>query len=149
VRELAARGAKFYAVGALGIVVQLAALAMFKDGLGLPYLWATALAVEVAVVHNFLWHDRWTWRDRAGGWGAFVRFNLTTGLVSIAANLVLMRLLVGTAGLHHLWANLVAVAVASVANFLAAEFVAFRLRSSPPPSRPRCPAIRASSIRTS
>jgi putative flippase GtrA len=28
------------------------------------YLLATALAVETAVIHNFLWHQRFTWSDR-------------------------------------------------------------------------------------
>ncbi len=32
--------------------------------LGPHYLVATALAVEMAVLHNFFWHRRWTWADR-------------------------------------------------------------------------------------
>ena len=50
------RWLKFNAVGAIGIVVQLAALAVLKGLLRLPYLTATALAVETAVLHNFVWH---------------------------------------------------------------------------------------------
>jgi putative flippase GtrA len=43
---------------------QLLILIVLKTGLGLDYLVATALAVEAAVVHNFLWHQRFTWIDR-------------------------------------------------------------------------------------
>ena len=55
---------KFNLVGALGIAVQLTVLLGLKSGLHLNYLLATALAVETAVVHNFLWHERYTWADR-------------------------------------------------------------------------------------
>lgn len=57
---------KFNAVGAGGIVVQLVMLAFLKSGLRLNYLAATALAVESTVVHNFFWHERFTWADRTG-----------------------------------------------------------------------------------
>ena len=54
------RWLKFNAVGALGMAVQLGSLGFFVRVLGLHYLLATALAVEVAVLHNFIWHRRWT-----------------------------------------------------------------------------------------
>lgn len=122
------RWLKFNAVGAIGVVVQLAALALLKGVLGLPYLAATALAVEIAVLHNFVWHERWTWRDRAGT-GTFarlLRFNLTTGLISVVANLVLMRILVGHFHVPYLAANVMSIALCSVANFLAADVLVFR-----------------------
>ncbi len=125
-RELALRGLKFYAVGGLGILVQLAVLTLLKSLWNWPYLTATAIAVEVAVIHNFLWHEFWTWRDRPGGWPAFIRFNLTTGVASILSNLVLMRLLVGAFGMHWFPANLIAVGVTAIANFLVSEYFVFR-----------------------
>ena len=42
--------------------MQLLILLVLKTGLGFNYLVATALAVEGAVVHNFLWHERFTWQ---------------------------------------------------------------------------------------
>ena len=72
----------------------------------LNYLIATALAVETAVIHNFLWHERFTWADRAGaGFTRFLKFNLTTGLFSIGGNLLLMKLLVGLGHMNYLLAN--------------------------------------------
>ena len=47
------RWLKFNAVGAAGIGVQAAALAVLISGLGVPYAPATLLAVECAVLHNF------------------------------------------------------------------------------------------------
>jgi hypothetical protein len=48
----------FNIVGGLGVVVQLTALIWFTGWLGLNYLFGTALAVEAAVLHNFVWHER-------------------------------------------------------------------------------------------
>lgn len=55
---------KFNFVGAIGICVQFAALFLLKSALGFNYLFATAFAVEAAVVHNFVWHEQFTWVDR-------------------------------------------------------------------------------------
>jgi hypothetical protein len=63
-RQVTLRWLKFNAVGALGVGVQLAVLLTLKSGFHLAYLPATALAVEVTVLHNFLWHERYTWADR-------------------------------------------------------------------------------------
>jgi putative flippase GtrA len=60
------RWVKFNFVGAIGILVQFAALFLLKSVLHLNYLFATAVAVEAAVVHNFLWHEQFTWADRIG-----------------------------------------------------------------------------------
>lgn len=135
--RLAARALKFYSVGAAGALVQLAALALFKTILRFHYLTATALAVETAVLHNFLWHERWTWNDRTAGdsspWriaARLARFNLTTGLISILANLVLMRFFVGTLRIPYLPANVLAIVTASLVNFLASEKLVFRVPRS-------------------
>ena len=54
----------FVAVGAIGFLLQLGSLAFLTMVAGWPYGPATASAVQLAVIHNFLWHERWTWRDR-------------------------------------------------------------------------------------
>ena len=125
---------KFNAVGALGMVVQLAALGFFVHLLGLHYLLATALAVEAAVLHNFVWHRRWTWADRGTGlpaWGMMLlRFNLTNGMVSLAGNILFMRLLAGAAGIEPVVANLLSILLCSLVNFLLCDRFVFISRSS-------------------
>jgi putative flippase GtrA len=125
-RTVLLRWLKFNAVGALGIGVQLAVLLVLKSGFHLSYLPATALAVEAAVLHNFLWHERYTWADRVQpSWKKslprLLRFNLTTGGVSIAGNLALMKLMVGLGDVHYLFANAIAIVLCSLANFLVSE----------------------------
>jgi putative flippase GtrA len=124
---------KFNAVGALGIGVQLIMLLVLNRGFHLSYLPATALAVEAAVLHNFFWHERYTWADRLRpsrreSLPRLLRFNLTNGAVSIAGNLALMRLLVGLGDMNHLLANGIAIALCSFVNFLVSEEWVFGAR---------------------
>jgi putative flippase GtrA len=121
------RWLKFNAVGALGICIQLAVLAMLRSGLGMNYLPATALAVEVTVLHNFFWHERFTWSDRKTR-DRFVRllkFNLTTGALSIIGNVIAMKLLAGMAGINYVAANLLGIAACSILNFIVADRAIF------------------------
>jgi putative flippase GtrA len=125
------RWCKFNLVGAIGIVVQFAALFVLKSLLHWNYLAATALAVEAAVVHNFVWHEQFTWADRTRSERAnsarkksllrLARFNLTTGGVSIVGNLALMKLMVGLGHMNYLLANAIAIVLCSLANFLVSE----------------------------
>jgi putative flippase GtrA len=120
-----ARVLKFALVGGLGVGVQFAALAALTR-VKIDYLLATALAVETAVLHNFLWHQRFTWRDRAAGGmrgslAALLRFQLSNGLISVVGNLLLMRLLVPGCGLPVLPANIATIAICFLANYLASH----------------------------
>jgi putative flippase GtrA len=114
------RWIKFNLVGALGMAVQLAALCCLNRLLGHRYLLASAIALEVTLLHNFLWHVRYTWRDRRDGSSRFrqlLRFHLSNGLISLIGNLALMRLLVQGAHLPLLLANAIAILTCSLANF--------------------------------
>ena len=126
------RWVKFNAVGAIGVGVQVAVLAGLRSGLGMGYLSATALAVEAAVIHNYLWHDRFTWADREtrSSLERFAKFNLTTGLFSIAGNVVLMRVFVGLVGMKYVVGNLVTIASCSIVNFVVSDRVVFQARGS-------------------
>jgi putative flippase GtrA len=121
----------FNAVGAAGIAVQVTVLALLVHGLHLHYLPATLVAVEAAVLHNFYWHHRWTWRDRRSpSWGATAgrlgRFQLLNGTISLAGNVGVMALLTGTFGLDPVSANLIAIVSCSLVNFAASEALVFR-----------------------
>lgn len=123
------RFARFNVVGAMGIVVQLGILELLRRA-GVDYLLATVLAVEAAVVHNFIWHERYTWRDRAGGlrseWLArLVRFHLTNGAVSLVGNALAMRWLVGELHFPVIPANLIAITACCWLNFLLSDRVVF------------------------
>jgi putative flippase GtrA len=124
----ASRWFKFSAVGVAGVVAQLAALAFFHAVIGLGYLTATGLAVECAILHNFIWHELWTWRDRAAHGSAarrLLRFQFTCGAVSLLCNLAGMRILADGFHAPYLAANAACIAAGAIANFLAADLFVF------------------------
>jgi putative flippase GtrA len=120
----------FNAVGGMGIMVQMAVLYGLTSYTHLNYLPATGLAVEAAVVHNFFWHEHWTWADRTGGPTSFLSrllgFHLANGLLSLVGNLVLMRLFVGRLGISCILANGLAITLCSIFNFFAGDRLVFR-----------------------
>jgi len=133
-----ARWCKFNLVGGIGIGVQFAALFLLKSVLHFHYLVATVIAVEAAVVHNFVWHEQFTWLDRTRldglhpRWRSslprLLRFHLANGAVSILGNLALMKVMVGLGHMKYLVANAIAIALCSLLNFLVSEQWVFEQR---------------------
>jgi putative flippase GtrA len=122
------RWAKFNVVGAMGVAVQLTALALFNKLAPGHYLCATAAAIELTLLHNFTWHLHYTWRDRRDGSSILtqlIRFHLSNGLVSMVGNLALMRLLVHTAHLPLLASNCIAILCCSLVNFTLTNYWTF------------------------
>ncbi|NYF53925.1 GtrA family protein [Tunturiibacter gelidoferens] len=114
------RWGKFNLVGAMGMGLQLALLALFNRWTAGHYLYASAAAIELTLLHNFVWHLHYTWRDRRASdtrLRQLARFHLSSGLVSMLGNLTLMRLLVHEARLPLLVSNVIAIICCSVANF--------------------------------
>ncbi len=127
------RGVAFRAVGFLGVFVHLGLLLLLTSWLEAHYLVATAVAVEATVVHNFLWHEHGTWVDRTrlapgGRWIRLLRFNLATGCVSIAGNLVLMRLYSGALDIATPLAALFSIASCWLVNFVTIDRLVFTSR---------------------
>ena len=133
-RGLWRRWLAFNGVGVLGVGVQLGLLTLLVHGGGLHYLVATAIAVEITVLHNFIWHQHWTWRDRPSPSAAAVarrlaRFHLLNGTVSVFGNLGIMTDLCGTLRIDPGAANVVAIGVCSMLNFVASEVLVFKTTS--------------------
>src|SRR5216683_6371817 len=122
---------KFNAVGVLGFALQSSALfVMTHTAHRFSYLAATAIAVELAVLNNFIWHQRCTWKDRPSTTRKetlrrLAKFNITSGLFSMAGNLILMGIFVGHLGLPVTGANVVSVATCSICRFVLADRIAF------------------------
>ncbi len=70
----------FCVVGAIGILVHFAALAVGLEGIGLSFAWAQSLATVVAITSNFFLNNAFTYRDQrlTGGavWIGLLRFHV-------------------------------------------------------------------------
>ena len=130
------RWLRFYLVGSIGTAVHLGLLVVFVRVLAMDYQIATALSVEAAVLHNFVWHRNWTWADRpvrgasATMW-RLLRFNATNGGFSLLGNLVLMRLFTGGLGMDPVVATLPSIAICALGNFLVSDRWIFSSRANP------------------
>ncbi|MFZ4478363.1 MAG: GtrA family protein [Rhodoferax sp.] len=144
------RYVKFGLVGASGTVVNMVILFVAQE-----YLFAAiaaprsrlyaslALAIAVATVNNFTWNRLWTWADRlreaaaqsAPGTarqnpagmivGQFGRYTLASWFgIALQYGLTLWL----SHALHYLLANVIAIVIASVSNFLANDHWTFRRR---------------------
>lgn len=127
---------KFNLVGILGVVLQLFLLKIFIT-IGVSYVLSTLIAVEITIIHNFFWHENWTWQEYTSKANKFsdrlfrlAKFNSTTGGISLLGNLVLMKIFVGVFNLPILIANLLAIICCSTLNFLVSHKVVFRKQAA-------------------
>ncbi len=129
---------RFNVVGIFGFVLQMAALfVLTHNPYRVGYLLATALAVELAVLNNFVWHQRWTWSDRPSAstgetFRRLIKFNITSGAVSLVGNLIFMSLLVGRLRLPIAGANVLSVCACAICNFFLADRIAFYVEKIDP-----------------
>jgi len=131
-RIVPTRFALFGTVGALGVGVHFAILALSYLGIGIAFGWAQAIATIVAMTFNFWLNNLLTYRDRklAGpralfwGWLGFC----ATCAVGAFANVAAATLIVARGG-HWELAALAGIALASVWNYaLSSRFVWGRFR---------------------
>lgn len=116
---------RFNIVGIAGFALQLVTLRALHAA-GVPVAVATCLAVEAAVLHNFVWHERWTWAGQTTGTrvGRLVRFHVSNGLISMAGNAIVTTVLVH-AGAPLVRANVAAVVACALLNYASATLWVF------------------------
>jgi len=117
---------KFNFVGQSGSQLIWGSFALLYGLLGVNKLVTAALAVEVAVLHNFVWHEKFTWKDQAREpRGTSVcgscAFHAGNGLVSLVGNVALIKLLSDGLRMNAYVANAVAIAACALANFASAS----------------------------
>jgi putative flippase GtrA len=125
------RFGRFGLVGFMGALVQLTLIFLLTKCFGVFSTAATLVAVEIAVLHNFIWHELFTWSNRGPKsprqlalrlW----RFHAGNGFVSWAGNTALMYCLVERLQAPVLPAAVGAIVLCSLANFLIADRWVFR-----------------------
>jgi len=118
---------KFCVVGATGYVVNLAVYALLVTRADVHYIPAAIGSFVVAVTNNYMWNRHWTFR-RQRGHVAYqgLRF-LVVSLVTLAANIAILRLLVHF-GLDKIAAQAIAIVLVTPLNFVGNKLWSFRRR---------------------
>ncbi len=107
---------RFGVVGATGTAVNTAVLYLLARRVGLPLWLSSALAVELAIMSNYLLNDRWTFAARRPSFRRLAKFNVAS-LAGLGLNVTTVWLL-ARSGVYFLAANLVGIAAAVTANYV-------------------------------
>jgi len=125
------RFGRFSLVGFMGALLQIMLVSLLTKYFEVLTTAATLVAVEITILHNFVWHERFTWSNRGPKntrqlalrlW----RFHAGNGLVSLAGNTILMYCLVERLHAPALPTAIGAIVLCSLANFLLADRWVYR-----------------------
>jgi putative flippase GtrA len=119
----------FNAVASGGFLLQIAAIALLTRKFGWSPMAATAVGVELAALLNFFGHTRWTWSDSPAGSARacairYGKYQLAK-TASLGLNVGITLLLVKFGKLPVEMANVLAVAVCALPNYVAIERLVF------------------------
>ena len=119
--------ARFCVVGATGFVVNLAVYWVLLRGLGVHYLVAATCSFLVAVTNNYTWNRLWTFRGQRGHVAyQGLRF-LVVSTLALAANLIILHLLVRL-GVDKVLAQATAIVLVMPLNFVGNKLWSFARR---------------------
>ncbi len=118
---------KFGLVGGSGIAVDIGALWLFTDVVGIFYIASAAIASILSVTNNFTWNSLWTFGDRGRGlnlitvFKRWLKYLLSTSLATVIY-LGILTLLTEVFGIYYLLSALAGIAIAAPINFLVSYF---------------------------
>jgi putative flippase GtrA len=117
-------------VSAMGAVVQVATVALLGRITLMRPTTTAFLSVAAAVVHNFVWHERWTWLSRPARSGStLVRLGAyagSNGAVSAVVGVASAVLLAHVRAIGPVGASMLAIASAGAINYWVARRVIWR-----------------------
>jgi putative flippase GtrA len=106
---------RFGIVGVLGTVVNVAILHVLHNDLGWGFTRSSAIATELAIVHNYVWNELWTFHIRRLHLGRLVRYNLSSLL---AASVTVAVATVVKEVIDPLLAQLVGIGTGAALNYI-------------------------------
>lgn len=115
--------ARFYTVGAIGLLINYSTSSSLANGLfaDISYIHATVVGIMCSMTFNFLLNKRWTFEDKNFlPKHTLKQYGMFTGFSSFGAalQLLIVYLLIEAAGFNYESSLFMAVAIASVNNFL-------------------------------
>jgi dolichol-phosphate mannosyltransferase len=128
--QRATRIAGFAAVGASGIAINTLALWLFVELVGIPLLWAAALATQASTLWNFVLTDRLVFRGpkRLGAVSRLIGFAVINNAV-LLLRLPLLHWLTHHPHINYLVANVVTLLAAFAVRFVVSDRYLFNRRA--------------------
>jgi dolichol-phosphate mannosyltransferase len=124
---------RFALVGSSGVLSNLAVYSGLIYLLSVYYLIAATLSFVTAMSGNFILNLRWTFKTHGQGIKAirdqYMKYAVVT-LVGYGINIITLWLLVDTWNWHKVLAQLVAITMTSMSNFLGSKLWAFKLNGN-------------------
>lgn len=132
---------QYCVIGLIGVLVDMTVLFVLADPRMLCWhlVPSKILASEIAIINNFIWNDRWTFRDRRGqlssvlaSLGRFAKFNLICGF-GLFLNVLLLSFATSVLKLNMYLANLLAIIMVTIWNYSLNYFFSWRKGAGPTP----------------
>lgn len=127
---MAVQFVKFGIVGVSNTLLTFVVYTVLLKVFGVWYLAASAVGFVAGATNGFMWNRRWTFREHVGDALTPVRWAVVQG-TGLAINEGLLYVLVDTAGLDKILAQVIATAFVTVSTFFANRAWTFRHDEGP------------------
>ncbi len=118
--RFAKQAAKYYAVGASGVLVNLGLLFYLTEYVGLWYFLSYTLAISASITSNFILNKFWTFRDSINSQRTvvmYVKF-ASVSFLGMAIQLGSVYFLVESLSVYYMMAALISISIAGAINFI-------------------------------
>jgi len=121
---------KFGIVGTSGIFINQGILILCVKYFNIDYRIGSLIAIETAIISNFLLNYHWTWNDRKSKkFVAFIKFNISSFITAFFLNWITLVFLTEVMNIQYWISNLAGIAVAAAVNFLISNFLIFKVKT--------------------
>jgi len=118
--RFAKQAAKYYAVGASGVLVNLGLLFYLTEYVGLWYFLSYTLAISASITSNFILNKFWTFRDSINSQRTIVMYVkfASVSFLGMAIQLGSVYFLVESLSVYYMLAALISISIAGAINFI-------------------------------
>jgi len=118
--RFAKQAAKYYAVGASGVLVNLGLLFYLTEYIGLWYFLSYTLAISASITSNFILNKFWTFRDSIKSQRTIVMYVkfASVSFLGMGIQLGSVYYLVESLSVYYMLAALISISIAGAINFI-------------------------------
>ena len=116
----AKHAAKYYTVGAIGVLVNLGLLYYLTEFIGLWYFLSYVIAISVSITSNFVFNKFWTFRDSIDAQRTIVMYIKFVGvsLLGMGIQLGSVYVFVESLSIYYMLAAVISIGIAGGINFI-------------------------------